>query len=737
MNRIRKVVAIIFLSLLLILTACNKKPAVAQYKIPNLVNLNRDQIVAKFGEMDINITLDFKDFYEVDLPENTFWQFGEENKIGDVIEDGDTITIYLTQTKITLPNLAGINRDNMTAYFTEIGVPSNLIIYQANAFANVDNDTFVSYKDYSINQKHDFTEGPLTIVYKRDSTLPNLNGLNEQQITNLFQDLNIIVTLDFKYYFKTNGDNKFERYINHQVGDLVEAGSTVEIYIASQTINLPILRDLTRAEVETKLSELGIPSTHVTFRGEVNTVFGKNEFIRYGGGLAAGNEFTPTISNKIEIYYNISSEVPNLEGLNKLQITKALNDANISVIKFEYVLDNSKEYDLFADYGNKEVGDMIDPSDEILIYIYQNNDVNTSTNIAHTKQLFISKYIDGNNSNKGIELFNPTDEIINLSDFYLTILANGSFIPTYTIRLNGSMEPNETFVVVNSNANEALKNKADFMNENIFFDGNDTIQLRQSHNDTYIDSIYHVGNISATLNGEVFVRRSHITAGNRDFIQTDWFGFIPTYFDGIGIHPFDGDVGPAFTLIADKTFQQYGMTEVKLLSVADGDTIYVESLDPRDTTSYTGNQRLRFLMVDTPETNKPGVVGEPYANVATNFTKVLLQSATKIYIQSDPSAGLTETYGRHLALIWFRLESNITFMQLEDKDGNYPVITAGWHLLNYELVKMGLGEKNSGKVGQYQNSPIFSNRYLYSWGESALLYAQENKLGLHSGVHKD
>jgi endonuclease YncB( thermonuclease family) len=158
-------------------------------------------------------------------------------------------------------------------------------------------------------------------------------------------------------------------------------------------------------------------------------------------------------------------------------------------------------------------------------------------------------------------------------------------------------------------------------------------------------------------------------------------------------------------------------------------------LDPRDTNSYKGDARIRFLMVDTPETDKPGVVGQPYANVATNFTRTLLGEASEIYLQADRNAGLIETYGRTLGLIWFKLDNPVTFNNIA-KSGNV-VISEGWHLLNYELLKYGLGISGIGKTGEYYNSPIFGNRYLYQWGQEAVWYAEANEYGLYSGVSRN
>ena len=51
------------------------------------------------------------------------------------------------------------------------------------------------------------------------------------------------------------------------------------------------------------------------------------------------------------------------------------------------------------------------------------------------------------------------------------------------------------------------------------------------------------------------------------------------------------------------------------------ETLCILSLWIQRYIKYTDNKRLRFLLVDTPETSKPGQDNEDYAQVATRFTK--------------------------------------------------------------------------------------------------------------------
>ena len=60
--------------------------------------------------------------------------------------------------------------------------------------------------------------------------------------------------------------------------------------------------------------------------------------------------------------------------------------------------------------------------------------------------LFISEYVEGSYNNKAIELYNPTNETIDLSKYSLSRWSNGSTSPLNTI-LSGTIEANDAFVI--------------------------------------------------------------------------------------------------------------------------------------------------------------------------------------------------------------------------------------------------------------------------------------------------
>lgn len=547
-----------------------------------------------------------------------------------------------------------------------------------------------------------------------DKTFPDLYGKTTQEMEAIFKERGIIVTVNYEYRYSPNlvEDTIYGASINPK--ETVEAGSTITVFINKKLFVLPNLSGLDRDQMRQKLLSLGLKEEQFGFLPDVSNLVEVGTFIQYRNAKV-GDTVDP-LEQRVTIFYDAKVVLEDLSGKNKLEIDAYLKEKTLKPT-FTYSLDNTKEYDTFKGYDGANIGDAVMPGKDVTVVLYENDDVNVSTQIKVEKQLMFSKYIDAKGNNKGVELYNPTDSDINLADYYIAILPNGALVSEVNIDLTGTLKSKETYVVMNKGASDALKAKADLL-EDIFFDGNDVIQLRRASNHTYIDTLNDIGDTSIFMNEEIFIRKSKLTAGNRDYVFLDWEGYIPEFIDPIGTHPYDGFETPPFEYV-DKIFSDYGMTKVTFSYLHDGDTAAFKSIDPRDTASYTGDNRVRYLLIDTPETEKPGVVGEPYAQEATEFNRTLLTNAVEIYLQADPGNVLRDTYGRALGFIW----------------ANVGTIEApNWKLINYELAKAGLGEP-AGAVKNI-DSPIFGNRYLYQWVIHAAHYAEANKLGIHSGVHK-
>ena len=107
------------------------------------------------------------------------------------------------------------------------------------------------------------------------------------------------------------------------------------------------------------------------------------------------------------------------------------------------------------------------------------------------KDLFISEYIDGPNKNKVIEIFNPSDSVINLIGYSIKIFQNGAPTPL-TVPLTGSINPKSTYVVSHPQASPAILAKTDQTHVWMNFDGNDAVVLNKGQS-FYIDKIGEIG----------------------------------------------------------------------------------------------------------------------------------------------------------------------------------------------------------------------------------------------------
>lgn len=99
---------------------------------------------------------------------------------------------------------------------------------------------------------------------------------------------------------------------------------------------------------------------------------------------------------------------------------------------------------------------------------------------------------------------------------------------------------------------------------------------------------------------------------------------------------------PAPVVKSTNTFE-----EAKVLRVVDGDTIEIDR--------GKGKEKVRFVLVNTPETLHPKKGVEFYGKEASNFTKSQLTGKT-VYLQKDTSD--TDRYGRLLRYIWIERPSS-------------------------------------------------------------------------------
>jgi hypothetical protein len=126
-------------------------------------------------------------------------------------------------------------------------------------------------------------------------------------------------------------------------------------------------------------------------------------------------------------------------------------------------------------------------------------------------EIFISEYVEGSGNNKAIELYNPTNHVIDLTPYQLVRYSNGETTPNAVQLSGGFIQPKSTYVIVldkrdpngtglEQPVDPALMLIADTFlcpvyetNKMMYFNGNDAVTLEKDGGMTIIDIFAKVG----------------------------------------------------------------------------------------------------------------------------------------------------------------------------------------------------------------------------------------------------
>ena len=174
--------------------------------------------------------------------------------------------------------------------------------------------------------------------------------------------------------------------------------------------------------------------------------------------------------------------------------------------------------------------------------------VGAGSTLAQTTDLIISEYVEGSGNNKALEIFNGTEDVINLSGYTIERYSNGA-TEAVSIVLNAvDLQPGDAHVIVNPSADATLLAHADQTDADINFNGNDALVLAFGGS-AIIDSFGRVGEDpgsywacdSGNTANHTMRRLSSICEG--DLVVDDVFDpctewlFLPIdVFSGLGDH---------------------------------------------------------------------------------------------------------------------------------------------------------------------------------------------------------
>ncbi|WP_185204518.1 endonuclease [Chryseobacterium sp. C3] len=165
--------------------------------------------------------------------------------------------------------------------------------------------------------------------------------------------------------------------------------------------------------------------------------------------------------------------------------------------------------------------------------------VTTLASDVYAKDLMVTKYLEGTSNNKGIEITNKTGHPVNLSDYRLSIQfssgTNYYFVDPY--ELEGTVQNNETFVVLNPDANFSCYtiNQAKFVTAapQMTYSGSQYLELR--YKSSTVDAIGASGTNNSSVLGNVSLyRKSNIAQPTTTFTISEWDSYASNYCQSLG-----------------------------------------------------------------------------------------------------------------------------------------------------------------------------------------------------------
>ena len=161
--------------------------------------------------------------------------------------------------------------------------------------------------------------------------------------------------------------------------------------------------------------------------------------------------------------------------------------------------------------------------------------------------VFMSEYIEGSSFNKAIEIYNGTDNAVDLAAglYTLELYSNGSATVSQALALSGTIASGDVYVLAHPSADPAILAEADITSGSVInFNGDDAVVLRKDG--AVVDAFGQVGFDpgSQWLGGgqdDTLRRAKSVCAGDTNAddafdASVEWVTFAQNTFDGLGAH---------------------------------------------------------------------------------------------------------------------------------------------------------------------------------------------------------
>ena len=237
------------------------------------------------------------------------------------------------------------------------------------------------------------------------------------------------------------------------------------------------------------------------------------------------------------------------------------------------------------------------------------------TGFGCTTNLFFSEMIEGSSSNKALEVYNPLDVAVDLSNYSLYRFNNGSFSATDSLFFPAGtmLMPQEVYVIGNSGGIQDIIDESDTLDNFTFYNGDDAIILIDTVMGDTLDAIGVIGVDpgsgwavgSGATNNNTLVRMPSVNEGTTNWTigATQWIVLPTDEVDSLGFHNMTpcsaASTDPEVSLAAASISvdENVGTASFSLiLANAPADTVAVDLMLAASSTAMSG---MDFMWMDT------------------------------------------------------------------------------------------------------------------------------------------
>ncbi len=179
-----------------------------------------------------------------------------------------------------------------------------------------------------------------------------------------------------------------------------------------------------------------------------------------------------------------------------------------------------------------------------------------NTKAEPVPELFFSEYCEGTSNNKYYEIFNPTDDDVDLSNYLIMIGSNGNeWNKKYLVAPKGILASEDVYVVAQTSASDDIKAKADTVTGNTTgFNGDDALGLfKKVGNDTILIDVFGkyrtrenwiIAGVEKAAIDHTLIRKSEFVCGSDDWdeiagtdsLDSQWIVLECDNTTNLGVH---------------------------------------------------------------------------------------------------------------------------------------------------------------------------------------------------------